>query len=79
MLKGLVMSTQGHSFPTRKKLLRIRQVIETTGLSRSAIYCQIQSLSFPRPLRIAPKSVAWYEDEVRDRMKHLARNSERGA
>ncbi len=80
------MSTEGtpalHNFPSpceRKKLLRIRQVVETTGLSRSAIYRQIASQTFPRPVKIAPKSVAWVEGEVQDWMEHLARDGEQAS
>jgi prophage regulatory protein len=54
-------------------------VIETTGLSKSAIYRQIQSQSFPRPVKIAPKSVAWVEAEVHDWMEHLARDREQAS
>jgi prophage regulatory protein len=66
-----------HSFPSpseRKRLLRIRQVSEATGLSKSAIYRNIATQGFPRPVRIAPKSVAWVESEVQGWMEHLSRN-----
>ena len=81
-----MMNTEGthalHSSPSpseRKKLLRIRQVVETTGLSKSAIYRQIASQTFPRPVKIAPKSVAWVEGEVQDWMEHLARDGKQAS
>ena len=81
-----MMNTEGtsmvHNFPSpseRKRLLRIRQVTETTGLSKSAIYRNIATRGFPRPLRIAPKSVAWVEAEVQDWMEHLSRNSKQAS
>ena len=40
-------------------LLRIRDVIEATGKSRSAIYTDIAAGNFPRPVPIGKRSVAW--------------------
>jgi prophage regulatory protein len=74
-----VMATEVPSFPTRKKLLRLKQVVETTGLSRASIYRQIQSQTFPRPVKIAARSVAWVEDEVQHWIEHLARNGEKAS
>jgi predicted DNA-binding transcriptional regulator AlpA len=45
----------------RKKLLRLPQVKESTGLSRTSIYRKIAAREFPRPVRLGPKSVAWIE------------------
>ena len=70
-----VMAIEVPSFPTRKKLLRLKQVVEATGLSRASIYRQIQSQTFPRPVEIGPKSVAWVEGEVQEWMDHLSRSS----
>ena len=81
-----MMNTEGtptlHSFPSpseRKRLLRIRQVTETTGLSKSAIYRNIATQGFPRPVRIARKSVAWVEAEVQDWIQHLSRNGKQAS
>ena len=43
------------------KLLRLAAVKELTGLSRSSIYAEC---SFPRPVKIGPRAVAWVEAEV---------------
>jgi prophage regulatory protein len=47
-----------------EKLLRIRAVKETTGLSKNTIYGLIRHGSFPRPLRIGVKAVGWREADV---------------
>lgn len=44
-----------------KKLMRLQAVKETTGLSRSSIYADS---SFPKPVKIGERAVAWVEDEV---------------
>lgn len=43
------------------RLLRLKQVLATTGKSRSSVYADP---SFPRPISIGQRSVAWVEDEV---------------
>lgn len=50
------------------KLIRRPQVQEITGLSRSSIYDQMERGTFPRPLRIGSRAVAWRESEVLDWM-----------
>ena len=43
------------------RLLRLKQVLATTGKSRSSVYADP---SFPKPISIGQRSVAWVEDEV---------------
>ena len=46
------------------RLLRLREVKEITGMSRSHIYRLMQKGDFPRPVRIGPAAVRWRESEV---------------
>ena len=46
------------------RLLRLREVKEITGMSRSHIYRLMQKGDFPRPVRIGPTAVRWRESEV---------------
>ena len=46
------------------KLLRLRQVEEITGLSRSSIYRRMQAGEFPRPVKIGSTAVRWSEGEI---------------
>ncbi len=45
-------------------LLRLPQVKERTGLSRSAIYARVAQGDFPVPVQIGPRSVAWIDREI---------------
>ena len=48
------------------KILRLKQVLELTGLSRSTLYLYIQKQQFPSQVRLGEKIVGWVEDEVID-------------
>ncbi|MGQ71134.1 AlpA family phage regulatory protein [Escherichia coli] len=37
-----------------------------TGRSRTRIYADIKSETFPKPIRIGPRSIAWVEQEIID-------------
>lgn len=40
-------------------LMRLPQVIEFTGLPRSTIYARIKEGTFPPPVKLSARSVAW--------------------
>jgi prophage regulatory protein len=46
-------------------LLRLPGVKEITGLSKSSLYALIQEKSFPAPVRLGARTVAWVKSEVR--------------
>ena len=46
------------------KFLRIRQVMQATGLSRMTIYRLELAGKFPSRRRLAENSVAWLEDDI---------------
>jgi prophage regulatory protein len=46
------------------KFLKIRAVIELTGLSRSTIYLKIKLGQFPRPIKLGFRSVAFSQSEI---------------
>ncbi|AEI35511.1 helix-turn-helix transcriptional regulator [Francisella salina] len=48
------------------KILRLSQVVEMTGTSKSTIYRWINSSQFPKPLNLSSSSVGWLETEVND-------------
>lgn len=49
-----------------ERILRIRLVLERTGLSRSTLYRKIQDGKFPRQLKIADRCVGWRESVVNE-------------
>lgn len=47
------------------KILRLRDVINVTGLSRSTIYAEIAKSSFPRQVQLTgTRSVGWHESDI---------------
>ena len=47
-----------------KRLLRLPDVIERTGLSRSELYRRVKGQAFPKPIRIGARMVAWVEGDI---------------
>ncbi len=46
------------------RLIKIKEVIKMTSLSRATIYKYMADGSFPKPVSLGAKAVAWVEDEV---------------
>ena len=44
-----------------RKLLRLPQVEDRTGLKKSSIYAGVKSGTFPPPVRLSARAVAWDE------------------
>ena len=49
---------------THDRILRIKQVLERTGLSRSALYRKMRDGSFPTSIAISARSAGWRESSV---------------
>jgi prophage regulatory protein len=45
-------------------MMRLPQVKEMTGLSRSTIYNWLTAGKFPAPVKLGPRSVAWVRQEI---------------
>ena len=45
-------------------ILRLPQVINTTGLPRSSLYAKIAEGEFPAPIKLGQRSVGWSAAEV---------------
>ncbi|WP_372880293.1 AlpA family transcriptional regulator [Psychromonas sp.] len=46
------------------RLIRLKEVMSTTGLSRSSIYKYIGEDRFPASVSLGDRAVAWVESEV---------------
>lgn len=46
------------------RILRMKTVIEITGLARSTVYKYVAEGVFPKPLSLGGRSVGWLESEV---------------
>jgi prophage regulatory protein len=51
------------------RIIRIRDVIALTGLSRSAIYAAVKAGTFPRQVKLSARSSGWVRGEVVEWMK----------
>ncbi len=60
------MNSNSHKTPV--KLVRIKSVVELTGLSKSYIYDLSNKGIFPKRIQLVPggSSVAWVESEIKD-------------
>ncbi|MDD3287947.1 MAG: AlpA family transcriptional regulator [Alphaproteobacteria bacterium] len=47
-----------------ERILRIRDVLYRTGLSRSVFYLHVKDGTFPAPIKIGKRSVGWAEGQV---------------
>jgi prophage regulatory protein len=57
------------------RIIRLKDVIDSTGLARSTIYKYIAEGTFPKPVSLGDRCVGWVESEVHDWI--LARIEER--
>lgn len=48
------------------KLMKLKAVMECTGLARSTVYKFIAEERFPKPVKLGARMVAWVESEIQD-------------
>ncbi len=60
------------------ELLRRFQVQNKTGLSKSGIYSKVKNKTFPKPLKIGPRAVAWRKNDVELWIRSLKPNQDEG-
>jgi len=55
-------------------IIRLPEVKNRVGLSRSAIYLAISRAEFPQPVHLGARAVGWLESDIenwiRERVKH---------
>ncbi|WP_175949656.1 helix-turn-helix transcriptional regulator [Burkholderia vietnamiensis] len=49
---------------TENRVLRIKSVVEATGLSVASIYRLAESGAFPKQIKLGPRAVGWRSNEV---------------
>lgn len=66
ILQAALDSQRTAQFEQRVRLIRLRELLAKTGLSRSAVYAAIQAGTFPTSIPILPdgRATAWVESEV---------------
>ena len=50
--------------PEADRIIRLKTVLDRTGLSRSTLYRKVAEGTFPRQLRIAARCAGWRESAV---------------
>ena len=49
-----------------RRLIRLAEVLELTGLSRDAVYRQMRDGRFPKSFHVGVKSPRWLESDVQN-------------
>ena len=62
------MSTEDH----KERFLRLPEVQDRTGVSRSFIYKSITDKTFPAPRKVGGRASVWLESEVNTWMSRVA-------
>ena len=66
---------------TDSQILRLRDVVEMTRISRSRIYVLMarEEDAFPRPIQLGARSVGWWRAEVQEWLDARQRAGSAGA
>jgi prophage regulatory protein len=70
-----VAGVEKTSMPKVRRFLRLQEVIETTGLSRTTIYRKIAEGGFPPPIKLGERAVGWKDCDVFAWMDERERSS----
>lgn len=60
----------------RPKIIRLKTVIDRTGLSRSTIYSYIDEGKFPPQIKIGGRSTGWVEEHIDNWINDCIQNSQ---
>ncbi|OZC35912.1 AlpA family transcriptional regulator [Marinobacter vinifirmus] len=60
------------------KLIRIKEVMNRTGLARSTVYKYISENNFPKPIKLGSRAVAWVESEIEGWINDVIHERDRG-
>jgi len=55
---------------TPDRILRLKTVLERTGLSRSTMYRKMQNGTFPKNVQISTRCTGWRESAVNEWMRN---------
>ncbi|MDT7514551.1 helix-turn-helix transcriptional regulator [Rhodoferax mekongensis] len=61
------------------RILRMRDVLTRTGLSRTSVYHRIKGDDFPAPVQLGPRAIGFVEAEVNNWISRLIEASRQGA
>lgn len=55
------------------KILRLPDVKERTGLSRSTIYLRVANSKFPKPIPLGGRAIGWLEEDIENWLEEQIR------
>ena len=58
-----------------ERFLRLPEVQERTGFSRSFIYKGVNDKTFPSPRKVGGRAFVWLESEINDWMRAITREN----
>ena len=61
------------------RILRLPEIKNRTGLSRSTIYLRMSDGAFPKPISLGGRAVGWIETEIDDWIVYQIKASRRVA
>lgn len=59
-----LQTTQGANPVKPSKLIRLPAVEAITALKKSTLYAKVKDKTFPAPVRLSARAVAWREEDV---------------
>lgn len=67
------LEKSGAARATSAKFMRLPAVMAAVGMSRTTIYERIKAGTFPAPIQLGARSVAWDEIEIAEWQQSLSR------
>jgi prophage regulatory protein len=58
-----------------RRILRLPNVLDRTGLSRSTVYQRVSEGRFPRPVSLGDRAVGWVESDIDEWIGRQIENS----
>jgi len=58
-----------------RRILRLPNVLDRTGLSRSTVYQRVSEGRFPRPVSLGDRAVGWVESDIEEWISRQIENS----
>ena len=52
-----------------ERIIRIKELLDVVGLSRSTIYRSMKKKLFPKPVKLTEGSIGWKESQINKWMK----------
>lgn len=69
-------NSASHSAQTKDYLIRLPELLALTSKSRSTLYREISNGTFPAPVRIGARAVAWRASDITEWLESLKRTTE---